>query len=417
MKNENRIKVIYVLISLVIMIFFGCSSSSSVKKESGAIVQVHNQAGANSIVNTIYPNYNTNPLPGNSAGMKSTAPEIAAKMGLGWNIGNALEATGGESAWGSPRITKSYIDFVKKSGFNSIRIPCAWNQYSDPNTGEIRKEWLQRVKELVQSCVDNNMYVLINIHWDGGWLENNVTEAKKVENNAKQKAFWEQIATHLRDFDEHLIFASANEPNAEDAAQMAVLTSYHQTFIDAVRATGGKNAYRILVVQGPSTDIGKTNSLMNTLPVDTAEKRLMVEVHNYTPFQFTLLNGDADWGKMFFYWGNNHHSAVEPNRNAIWGEEKEQDKSFQELKTKFVDKGIPVILGEYGAYRRSGASQLPLDMTAHQNAVDYWITYITKKSIDNGIIPFFWDIGGVIDRSNNKVLDQRTIDAITAGAI
>lgn len=417
MKNENRIKVIYVLISLVIMIFFGCSSSSSVKKESGAIVQVHNQAGANSIVNTIYPNYNTNPLPGNSAGMKSTAPEIAAKMGLGWNIGNALEATGGESAWGSPRITKSYIDFVKKSGFNSIRIPCAWNQYSDPNTGEIRKEWLQRVKELVQSCVDNNMYVLINIHWDGGWLENNVTEAKKVENNAKQKAFWEQIATHLRDFDEHLIFASANEPNAEDAAQMAVLTSYHQTFIDAVRATGGKNAYRILVVQGPSTDIGKTNSLMNTLPVDTAEKRLMVEVHNYTPFQFTLLNGDADWGKMFFYWGNNHHSAVEPNRNAIWGEEKEQDKSFQELKTKFVDKGIPVILGEYGAYRRSGSSQLPLDMTAHQNAVDYWITYITKKSIDNGIIPFFWDIGGVIDRSNNKVLDQRTIDAITAGAI
>lgn len=415
MKKKNRKKVIYVLTSLVLMMFFACSSSSSVKKESGAIVQIRQQAGVNPIVNREYPNYNTSPLPADVAGMKSTAPEIAAKMGLGWNIGNALEATGGESAWGSPKITKSYIDFLKTKGFNSIRIPCTWNQYSDPNTGEISKQWLNRVKELVQYCVDNKMYVLINIHWDGGWLENNVTEAKKVENNAKQKAFWEQIASHLRGFDEHLIFASANEPNVEDAAQMAVLTSYHQTFIDAVRATGGKNAYRILVVQGPATDIGKTNSLMNVLPVDSADKRLMVEVHNYSPFQFTLLEKDADWGKMFFYWGENNHSTIEPNRNATWSEEKDQDKSFQELKAKFTDKGIPVILGEYGAYRRNERSQLPLDMAAHQNAVDYWITYVTKKSIETGVVPFFWDIGGVIDRSNNKVLDQRTIDAIKAG--
>lgn len=416
MKKKNRKKVIYVLTSLVLMMFFACSSSSSVKKESGAIVQIHQQAGVSPIVTREYPNYNTNPLPADAAGMKSTAPEIAAKMGLGWNIGNALEAIGGESAWGSPKITKSYINFLKTKGFNSIRIPCTWNQYSDPNTGKISKQWLNRVKELVQYCVDNKMYVLINIHWDGGWLENNVTEAKKVENNAKQKAFWEQIASHLRDFDEHLIFASANEPNVEDATQMAVLTSYHQTFIDAVRATGGKNTYRVLVLQGPATDIGKTNSLMNVLPVDSADKRLMVEVHNYSPFQFTLLEKDADWGKMFFYWGENHHSAIEPNRNATWGEEKDQDKSFQELKAKFTDKGIPVILGEYGAYRRNERSQLPLDMAAHQNAVDYWITYITKKSIETGVVPFFWDIGGVIDRSNNKVLDQRTIDAIKAGA-
>jgi endoglucanase len=415
--KKNRKKVIYVLTSLVLMMFFGCSSSSAVKKGSDeTTTQILNQAGINSIADKVYPNYNTNPLPADIAGMKSTAPQIAAKMGLGWNIGNALEATGGESGWGSPKITKSYINFIKKSGFNSIRIPCSWNQYSDPKTLEISKVCLDRVKELVQYCVEDNMYVLINIHWDGGWLENNVTEAKKAENNVKQKAFWEQIATHLRNFDQHLIFASANEPNVEVAAQMAVLTSYHQTFIDAVRATGGKNAYRILVIQGPGTDIAKTNSLMCSLPVDTVANRLMVEVHNYTPFPFTLLEKDADWSKMFFYWGNNNHSTIEPGRNATFGEESDQDKSFQELKTKFVDKGIPVILGEYGAYRRSGGSQLPLDMTAHQNAVDYWITYITKKSIDNGVIPFFWDIGGVIDRSNNKVMDQRTIDAISAGA-
>lgn len=414
--KKNRKNFIYALTSMVLMIFFACSSSSSVKKASGETPQILNQVGINSIANKVYPNYNTNPLPADIVGMKSTASEIAAKMGLGWNIGNALEAIGGESAWGSPKITKAYINFIKKSGFNSIRIPCSWSQYSDPKTGEVSKVWLDRVKELVQYCVEDNMYVLINIHWDGGWLENNVTEVKKTENNAKQKAFWEQIATYLRNFNQHLIFASANEPNVEDAAQMAVLTSYHQTFIDAVRATGGKNAYRILVLQGPGTDIAKTNSLMNTLPVDTVANRLMVEVHNYTPFPFTLLEKDADWSKMFFYWGNNHHSAIEPDRNATFGEESDQDKSFQELKTKFVDKGIPVILGEYGAYRRKGSSQLPLDMTAHQNAVDYWITYITKKSIDTGVVPFFWDIGGAIDRSNNKILDQRTIDAIKAGA-
>ena len=112
------------------------------------------------------------------------------------------------------------------------------------------------------------MYVILNIHWDGGWLENNCTQDKEEEVNARQEAFWEQIATTMRDFDEHLLFASANEPNVDNATQMAVLESYHQTFIDAVRSTGGKNSYRVLVVQGPSTDIEKTNQLMTTLPTD-----------------------------------------------------------------------------------------------------------------------------------------------------
>ena len=126
-------------------------------------------------------------------------------------------------------------------------------------TAKIKTEWLNRVKEVVQYSIDEGMYVVLNIHWDGGWLENNVTPAKQAENNAKQKAFWEQIATHLRDFDEHLMFAGTNEPNVDNASQMAVLDSYLQTFVDAVRSTGGRNSYRVLVVQGPSTDIEKTN--------------------------------------------------------------------------------------------------------------------------------------------------------------
>jgi endoglucanase len=130
--------------------------------------------------------------------MSSTAVQLAAKIKLGWNIGNTMEATGGETAWGNPKITKALIDAVKAKGFNAIRIPCSWNQYLENSaTAKIKADWSNRVKEVVQYCVDNDMYVLVNIHWDGGWLENNITEAKKEENNAKQKAFWEQIATQF----------------------------------------------------------------------------------------------------------------------------------------------------------------------------------------------------------------------------
>lgn len=356
-------------------------------------------------VYTIFASYNTSPIAPDMTGMSSTAVLQAANMKLGWNIGNTLEAIGGETAWGNPIITNQYIQFIKQQGFNTIRLPCSWNQYSDLKTAKIQDAWLSRVKQVVQYCINNNMYVLLNIHWDGGWLENNCTTAKKDSVNAKQKAFWEQIATTMRDFDEHLMFASANEPNVTDGTQMGVLVSYHQSFVDAVRSTGGRNTYRILVVQGPSP-------LMNQFPTDPTPNRIMFEEHDYTPYQFTALSADASWGSMFYYWGAGHHSIIEPSRNATWGEESDQNTYFLGLKQKFVDKGIPVLMGEYGAYRRTG----PLDTAAHQASVDYWITYVTKTAIANGVIPFFWDTGSALDRRNNVVLDHRTIDAIIAGS-
>jgi len=365
---------------------------------------------------TLYPSYNTSPINPDATGMSSTAVQLAANIKLGWNIGNTMEATGGETAWGNPLITENYIKFVKQSGFNAIRIPCAWYSHMDnSSTAHINADWLNRVKQVVQYCTDNGMYVLLNIHWDGGWLQNNCTLAKKDSVNAMQKAFWEQIATTMRDFDEHLMFASANEPSVSDATQMAVLLSYHQTFIDAVRSTGGKNAYRTLVVQGPSTDIVTTNTLMNTLPTDVATNRMMVEIHNYTPSQFTILNGDASWGKMFYYWGAGHHSTIEPDRNATWGEESDQLTGFDYMKSKFIDQGIPVLMGEYGAYRRDGTANIPKDLPTHEASVDYWITYVTQQAIAHGLKPFYWDTGGILDRSSNTVKDQRSLDAIIAG--
>jgi aryl-phospho-beta-D-glucosidase BglC (GH1 family) len=355
----------------------------------------------------IYPSYNTSPKAPDATGMSSTAVELAAKMTLGWNIGNTMESPGGESGWGNPSITEEYIQFVKQLGFNAIRIPCAWDWHhlDDPKTARINADWLNRVKEVVGYCVNNDMYVLLNIHWDGGWLENNCTLVKNDSVNAKQKAYWEQIATTMRDFDEHLMFASANEPNTKDEEEMSVLLSYHQTFVDAVRSTGGRNTYRTLVVQGSSELMD-----VDDFPTDPTPNRLMYEEHNYTPFQFTALAEDVSWGRMFYYWGTGHHSLIEPDRNATWGEEEVQDEYFRRIKEQFVDKGIPVLMGEYGAYRRT----TPKDLAVHNKAVDYWVTYVTRKALNNGVIPFFWDTGGAIDRNNHTVRDHRTIDAIIA---
>ncbi|MFC4874403.1 cellulase family glycosylhydrolase [Negadavirga shengliensis] len=362
-------------------------------------------------VSTLYPSYNSSPLPPDATGMSSSAVELAAKMKLGWNIGNTLEAIGGENAWGNPDITKEYVAAVKNLGFNAIRLPCAWDQYSDQATAKIGQEWMDRVKEVVEYCIDNDMYVLLNIHWDGGWLENNCTPAKKDEVNAKQKAYWEQIATAMRDFDEHLMFASANEPNVHDAVQMEALHSYHQTFVNAVRATGGRNSNRVLVIQGPDTNIEKSHEMMN-MPADVVEGRLMAEVHYYTPSQFCFLAEDVSWGNMVYYWGNGYHSTIEPDRNATYGEEDAVDQSFSLAKKQFVDNGIPVILGEYGAYRRDNNQHVPKDLETHNNSVDHWITYVTKQAVANGLIPFWWDTGGALDRQNYAVKDQRTMDAL-----
>lgn len=369
-----------------------------------------------------YPGYNTSPLAPDLSGVEHSAMELAAKIRLGWNLGNALEATGGETGWHNPVVTPEMIDLVHRSGFNAIRIPCSWNQHvEDQATAKIKASWLARVREVVTYCTDRDMYVVLNIHWDGGWLENHCTPERQEENNARLKAFWEQIATALRDFDEQLLFAGNNEPNVENEVQMAVLDSYHQTFVDAVRSTGGKNHFRVLVVQGPSTDIMKTRKLMVRMPVDKVEGRLMAEIHYYTPWNFCGLTRDESWGKMFYYWGKDFHSDTDPGRNATWGEEEAVDTLFAHMKTQFVDRGIPVIMGEYSVSRRSGLQGEALER--HLASRAWWLEYTTRKAIENGILPFYWDNGGtgrngcaLFDRKSLTLFDQQALDAISRGA-
>ncbi|MES1202207.1 MAG: glycoside hydrolase family 5 protein [Pseudomonadota bacterium] len=360
-----------------------------------------------------YPNYNTSPLAPDASGMPSTATEIATRIKAAWNAGNTLEAIGGETAWGNPQITRELINFVKASGFDAVRLPCSWDQYSNQSTAAISATWLDRVKQVVQYCIDADLYVLLNIHWDGGWLETHVDTASKYQVALKQRAFWEQIATHLRDFDERLMFASANEPAVETAEQMGVLSYYHQTFVDAVRSTGGRNAYRTLVVQGPSTNIDRTDTLWTAMPTDPAANRLMAEVHFYDPYQFTIMPEDQSWGLVFYYWGRDFHSTIQPSRNATWGEEDFVTQEMAKMKSKFVDAGVPVILGEYGlSGPRSGVAEPNLHLASRA----HWMKTVTQQALANGVLPFFWDTGGLIDRRNLTILDQAGLDALMEGA-
>ncbi|MDR7212486.1 glycoside hydrolase family 5 protein [Flavobacterium piscis] len=414
----------YKMLAILCVALFGnlaCSNDSLIEEQQEATTEQEIVTQTTVSTARSYPSYNTNPLPADANGMGSNAQTIASNIKIGWNLGNTLEATGGETSWGNPKATKALIDAVKNKGFNAIRIPCSWsNNLANSTTLQIKLEWLNRVKEVVQYCADNNMYVIINIHWDGGWLENNVTVAKQAENNEKQQAFWEQIATHLRDFNGRLLFASANEPNVSDATQMAVLKSYHQTFINAVRSTGGKNAYRTLIIQGPDTDIAKTNQLMTSLPVDKVPGRMMVEVHYYAPWQFCGMTTDESWGKMFYYWGSGFHSTTDTGRNATWGEEAAVTADFKLMKTQFVDKGIPVIMGEFGAIRRT--SLTGANLTKHLASRAYYLKHVVKQAKLNGLVPFYWDEGsltnngfGIFKRSDNTVGDTQVLTALMDG--
>lgn len=359
----------------------------------------------------MFPSYNTSPVAPDKSGMSSTATQLIAKLKLGVNIGNTLELNNVQ-----PYPTASYISFLKQTGFNAVRIPCGWFLRGGNNsTAKIPQGWMDSVKQVIQWCVNNEMYVFVNIHWDGGWLENNVTVAKTDSVNARQKAYWEQIATAFRDFDERVLFASANEPACTDDATAKVLVSYHQTFIDAVRSTGGRNTYRTLIIQGTEEFIQPGRYF----PSDPTADRLAFEFHNYLPTSFSILDADpaeGGWGPILYYWGAGNHSTIEPIRNSTSGQEADQLAYFKKIKESYIDKGIPCVMGEYSANRRTAASKYaPKELDKHNNSVDAWYTYLTKQCLAIGAKPFMWETGGALDRTNNAVLDQRTINAVMAG--
>lgn len=342
-----------------------------------------------------------------------TAAEVCADMKVGWNLGNSLDAVGGnidsETAWGNPKVTKELIDAVKAAGFNTVRIPVTWmGHFGKEPDYKIDQEWFDRVDEVVNYVLDNDMYAIINIHHDGNdtsssWLTPEPSdEAAMIE---KFTTLWTQIAAKFEKYDEKLIFAGMNEFHKgydQPADSYLQLTDkLNQSFVDTVRKSGGNNAQRILIVQSYNTNADYAVKYLK-VPEDTVKDKLMVEYHFYDPWSFAG-EGRNSWG-------------VGGKTNDRWGQEDWVDSIFSQLKTTFVDKGIPVIMGEYGAVNNKAG---------YSDTRRYYVEYVTKAAHKNGILPIWWDNGydgmdgesfALFDRKNgNTVLHQDLIDAIMRG--
>lgn len=346
------------------------------------------------------------------AGMEEDAMTVARNIYAGINLGNTLESTGGETAWGAPVTSQAIIDYMKEMGFNAVRIPCSWNQYLEADGITIQPSWMARVTEVVDYCMNAGMYAILNIHWDGGWMDDKcdaslTAEADIEATETKVYNLWTQIATNFRDYDGRLLFAGANEPPVANRDDMFVLKRYEQAFVDAVRATGGNNQWRNLIVQGPSTNIDNTDRWME-LPEDPTSARLMVEVHHY-PYNFTI-NEDPE--TCTYFWG-------EPYREYGPVDEGYQEdyniSQFAKMKARFVDRGIPVILGEYGVAYRTHPD--PTLQSVCEESEGYYLGHVAREAKNHGVVPFLWDTPGgkLYDRTTLQIVLPTIYDQLMAG--
>lgn len=338
--------------------------------------------------------------------------QITEAMGLGWNLGNQLEASSGglpsETCWGNPEITKELIDTVKAQGFKTVRIPVSYlDMIGDGPDYKIDADWLDRVQEVVDYVVNNDMFAIVNMHGDGyytvdhSWLLCAEDDDKQTEIKDKYGKVWTQIADRFKDYDQHLIFESMNEEfnndyGKPDANAYENINAYNQIFVDSVRATGSNNEKRWLLLPGWNTNIEYTaNDEYNfKIPTDNGckadGKRIMISVHYYDPFNFTIdenKTAKTQWGKY----------AVKNYDN--WGQEDYVDSQMALLNEKFVSQGYPVVIGEFGAQDKT-------EKFADYNEFRrYWAEYLIKAAKKNGVVCVYWDNGyngnkgfGIINR-------------------
>lgn len=337
------------------------------------------------------------------------ATGVAGQIQAGWNLGNTLEAQCGETAWGNPMVNQQLINAVKAAGFNAIRIPAAWDCHANQATMTIDSAWMARVQQVVDYAYNQGMYVILNIHWDGGWLEEHPLYSYQTAVNQKQRAYWTQIATTFRNYNERVLFAGTNEVHADygtpTAEHIAVQQSYNQTFVDAVRATGGNNASRTLVVQTYNTNMWHGLNYFS-LPNDSIANRLIVEVHHYDPYDFTLNSSGPclAWGAPYPQYSQ-----------CSWAQESYHTDLFAQVRARWVAQGIPVIIGEYAVGVRPN-----LNLASRE----YYLEFVNRTAASNGIKTFYWDIGvpptqsggdALFDRNSGAIVDQGALNAIKRG--
>lgn len=344
-----------------------------------------------------------------------TALEATRLMGNGINLGNTLEACDNnvgiktntplsyETHWGQPKTTQAMIDGMKAAGFDTIRIPVAWmtnatHLYEGDYT--IDADYMDRVEEVVRYARKAGMYVIVNDHWDGGWYGMFGSESAETRALAMEayKGMWQQIAERFRDYSDYLIFESANEELGgrfdensplycsdsvvtylTDDERYALTNEINQTFVDVVRATGGNNATRFLLIAGYSTDIDQTCDDRFQMPKDTVDSKLMVSVHYYDPWSYCGAS-----------------SAVSATK---WGKVSDYEYMDQQLAkmTKFTEAGYGVVIGEYGA--------LPCSDGLKDNTLAYHTAFLdacTKYNLTNCL----WDCSGLYKRVSQTFADD-----------
>lgn len=335
--------------------------------------------------------------------------EFVRKMGNGINLGNTLEAYNHakgtnlatkvyETTWGQPVTTQDMINGMKAAGFDTIRIPVSWTNMMNFEDGDytIGAAYLDRVEEITKWAVDAGMYVIINDHWDGGWwgMFGSATEETRTKAMTLYTEMWKQIADRFKDYSYNVILESANEQlgsglnettickdtgTLTDDEMYEITNKINQAFVDTVRAAGGYNEDRFLLIAGYNTDITKTCDDRFVMPTDTAKDKLLISVHFYEPWSYC---------------------AEEMESAAPWGTKKELAAISESLNkmTKFTDKGIGVVIGEYAA--------MPLkDKSFKENMNTYHANILDICDI-NDYCPILWDRGDFFSKTDCKLIDS-----------
>lgn len=322
-----------------------------------------------------------------AAGDFETASQAVSHISAGWNLGNTLDCYGTwitgttpdafETAWGNPTTTAAMIASVKAQGFNAIRIPVTWAQNID-DTGNVNDAWMARVKEVVDMAIGEGMYVILNVHHDTNgdvkWIV--ASNDNYNSNHDKFANLWTQIACEFADYDDHLLFEGYNEildqgvtwnaPNASDAYEAT--NSYAQLFVDTVRATGGNNSERNLIVNTYVCSVDQAVLNNFTLPSDTVADHLITEVHVYAPWSFTGTSQSVTWTSV-------HNDFNDSDRAEI-------DGVMSALESFSQSIGAPVIIGEWGAEYKNNDDQRAA-----------YAGYFTSAAASHGIKCFWWDNG------------------------
>lgn len=349
--------------------------------------------------------------------IEMTAMELSKMVKVGFNVGNTYDAvlnyggvlSGDETSWGNPTPNADLFRGIKAAGFNFVRMPVTvCHQLVDPDGYEIKKEWLDKIAKSVDAAIDAGLYIMINIHHEGHWL-NHLTDKEKDAVYEKFEAIWKQIALRFRNYNDHLLFAGMNEIQDEEkkekptAENFRIHNGLHQLFINTVRATGGRNHYRHLVVQSYNTGISHALSGLK-FPSDVVENRMFLEAHFYDPWEFCLKEDDYKtvWGRPFANAGYDVPS---------WGLEEDTEETLKSLKT-FIDRNIPVMIGEWGAIARVRGELEGKALEVHIDSRDYYYWHIVKCCLKYGLLPVNWDIGLMFKRLTGEQSEVSNIAAI-----